>query len=516
MGDMNRLGLTGRRLFYLFLSCVFLVFLSFFSQPVAHGQKIKEPAFAGLFYPKEKNELERLVTDYLISAEKRQDRINKHIFGLISPHAGYEYSGGVAAYGFAQIKGRPYKTVIIIGTSHRVPFRGISIYPEGQWKTPLGAVPIDEEFSRSLIKECPQIKTYTAPFANEHSIEVQLPFLQVALKNFKIVPLITGGMDKKDYTEYVDGLARLIKKNPKDYLVVASTDMSHYHDYNRAKSIDALTLKHIENMDMDGLIRDLEQERCELCGPHGAAMLVMLTKRLNGAVKLLHYATSGDVKGDKSRVVGYSSFAFYYRDNGGPSGDKEAKKTEPTKEVSTKEGLTKGEQKILLEIARKTLEEYVTKEKIPVFDVKERKLLEKRGVFVTLKKKGELRGCIGYIEPVLPLYKAVVDMTVAASSRDMRFIPVHKGELKDIKIEISVLSPLKPVQNIQEIEIGRHGLYIKRGNYSGLLLPQVAIDYGWDREEFLRQTCVKAGLYRNAWKDKKTEIYNFEAQIITE
>ncbi|HPU30275.1 MAG TPA: AmmeMemoRadiSam system protein B [Syntrophorhabdaceae bacterium] len=502
MGDIKRL--------YVFM--FFLMFLGLFSNIYnAYGQGIKEPVFAGLFYPKEKNELERQIINYLNNAEKKQEKIRQHIFGLISPHAGYEYSGGVAAYGFSQIKGRPYKTVIIIGTSHRVPFRGISIYPEGQWKTPIGNIVVDGEFSKVLMKECPQLKTYTLPFANEHSIEVQLPFLQMVLKDFKIIPLITGGMEKTDYNDYVDAFVRLIKTHPKDFLIVASTDMSHYHDYSKAKSIDALTLRHMENMDVDGLIRDLEREKCELCGPHGAIMLIMMVRRLNGAVKILQYANSGDVTGDRSRVVGYSSVAFFYKDN-----EKSLDQQKEGKKDTTKGELSKSEEKLLLEIARKTLEEYVVREKVPDFDIKDKKLIEKRGVFVTLKKRGELRGCIGYIEPVLPLYKAVVDMTIAASTRDMRFLPVHKGELKEIKIEISVLSPLKRINNIEEIEIGRHGLLVKKGSYSGLLLPQVALEYGWDREEFLKQTCIKAGLYRNAWKEKQTEIYIFSAQIISE
>jgi AmmeMemoRadiSam system protein A len=148
--------------------------------------------------------------------------------------------------------------------------------------------------------------------------------------------------------------------------------------------------------------------------------------------------------------------------------------------------------------------------------VKEKNLLEKRGAFVTLTKNGSLRGCIGYIQPVTPLYKAVSDMAIAASTRDPRFSPVAQGELGDIHIEISVLSPLRLIVDTNEIEIGKHGLFMTRGNNSGLLLPQVATQQGWNREEFLRQTCVKAGLPAQAWKDKGTQIYTFSAQIFSE
>lgn len=483
---------------FLIIIASFLIILLLNTNAVAQdsGQWFREPVFAGMFYPSDKNTLSRQIDGYLMDAEKRQDRIKGHIFGLVSPHAGYEYSGGVAAYGFSQLKGRSYKTVIIIGTSHQVPFRGISIYPKGQWRTPLGDVRIDEECVRALLKECPQIKTYTAPFVKEHSLEVQIPFLQKVLGDFRIVPLITGGIARDEYALYVNGIVNLLKRNPKDILIVVSSDMSHYHDYNTARSIDDVTLKHIENMDVERLIEDMDAERCELCGGHGVVLLTMIARHMNGKAVLLKYANSGDVKGDKQRVVGYSSFAFFYNDG--------------------ERILNKKSQEVLLGIARKTLEEYVTRESIPRFDVKDKELLEKRGAFVTLKKRGELRGCIGYIQPLLPLYKAVVDMTVAAASKDMRFIPVHKGELRDIKIEISVLTPLRRITRLEEIEVGRHGIYIKKGDNSGLLLPQVATEYNWDREEFLRQTCIKAGLYRNAWKDKKTEIYTFTAQVISE
>jgi AmmeMemoRadiSam system protein A len=167
-------------------------------------------------------------------------------------------------------------------------------------------------------------------------------------------------------------------------------------------------------------------------------------------------------------------------------------------------------------IARKTLDEYISKSSVPQFDIKEGKLLEKRGVFVTLTKNHDLRGCIGYIVPVAPLYKAVIEMTVSASTRDPRFPPVSKGELKDINIEISALTPLKLISDPNNIEVGKHGLYITKGNYSGLLLPQVATEYKWNREEFLRQTCTKAGLPQNAWEDKRTKIYTFTAQIFSE
>jgi len=272
--------------------------------------------------------------------------------------------------------------------------------------------------------------------------------------------------------------------------------MSHFHSYDAASKMDNATLKEIAELNVDGLYQRLQKGDCELCGAQGVLSLMMLAKQVNGKGTILNYANSGDVTKDRSRVVGYSSAAFSH-----PQSD---------------QGLSKKDQEILLKIARKTIEEYVGNGNVPKVDVKESMLLDKRGAFVTLTKKGSLRGCIGYFQPVAPLYKAVSDMAIAASTRDPRFPPVSEEELKDIHIEISVLSPLKLFSETNEIEVGKHGLYMTRGNNAGLLLPQVATEHRWTREEFLRQTCIKAGLPTQAWKDKATQIYTFSAQIFSE
>jgi hypothetical protein len=455
--------------------------------------KVRKPVFAGSFYPADKATLSGLIDGYLKEVEPKSTKITGHVFGVIAPHAGYEYSGKVAAYAYAQVKGKGYKTVIIIGSSHRVPFRGIAIHPTGSWETPLGIVPVDQEMAQTLMKECKIIRPFPAAFEQEHSLEVQVPFLQKTLAGFKIVPIVTGSMDKNDYREFADTLANIIKNDQRKVLIVASSDMSHFHSYDAANKMDNLTLKDIAELNVDGLHQHLQKGDCELCGAQGVLSLMMLAKHMNGKATILNYANSGDVTKDRARVVGYSSAAF-----------------------TTQQELSRKEQKILLAMTRKALEEYVRNGIMPSTDVKEMKLLEKRGAFVTLTKNGSLRGCIGYIQPVAPLYKTVSDMAIAASTRDPRFPPVTQRELKDIHIEISVLSPLKLIVDTNEIEVGRHGLYMTRGNNSGLLLPQVATQQGWNREEFLSQTCVKAGLPTQAWKDRGTQIYTFSAQIFSE
>lgn len=175
--------------------------------------------------------------------------------------------------------------------------------------------------------------------------------------------------------------------------------------------------------------------------------------------------------------------------------------------------ITEEEKNTLLDMAREVISSVLDRKDIPEFSVTSSLLREKRGAFVTLKKRGQLRGCIGYIEGIKPLYQAVVEMAIAAAFRDPRFPPLTRGELEQLDIEISVLSPLTEVKNVQTIEVGCHGIYIVKGFQSGLLLPQVAVEHHWNRETFLAETCFKAGLPTQAWKDKETKIYIFSADI---
>ncbi len=460
------------------------------------GQKVKKPVFSGTFYPSDPALLARTIDGYLKEADKAE-RIPSPVFALISPHAGYEYSGQVAAFGYSQVKAREYKTVILIGSSHRVPFKGIAIYPAGSWETPLGRVSVDSEVAKGLMERVGSMRDYPLAFEKEHSLEVQLPFLQRTLKGFRIVPLVTGEMTGEDYRALSDALYWALRRNPKAVLIVASSDMSHYRAYGPAKEMDTLALRRIRELDVEHLAGDMGKGSAELCGAQGVLTLMMVARMTGADVTTLRYANSGDVTGDKSRVVGYGAVAFSY-------GAEQAGE------------LSRDDRGTLLRVARKTLEAYVSTRTVPHFEVTAPRLKEKRGVFVTLNKKGNLRGCIGYILPHAPLQKAVTEMTLNACSRDPRFPPVTRDELKDIEIEISVLSPLKPIQKVEEVEVGRHGLYITRGGNAGLLLPQVASSNKWSRTEFLRQTCRKAGLPDNAWQEKGTAIYIFSAQIWSE
>lgn len=469
--------------------------------------QVRKPAVAGAFYPGTKKELTAQITGFLNQAdrEKIPPELKGRIIGLMVPHAGYVFSGQVAATAFKQLEGLHFDTVVIIGMSHHAYFEGISVYAQGYFETPLGLVEIDSEMADALIKSHPNIKSIPEVQEQEHSLEVQIPFLQTVLDKFKIVPILMS--NPLDYKILANSLLSLYRD--KNVLFVASSDMTHYPSYEIANSVDKDTLRLIENLDLEGLIKwtNTQHKDCAtvLCGSGAVLTLVRLTKELGGTQSyVLKYANSGDTPiGDKIRVVGYGAVAFI--------GEASSTLTENSNMILSEQSKNK-----LLEIARNTMEGYIRDKRVPDIKIENTELQKPLGVFVTLKKHEQLRGCIGYIKPVAPLGEAVSRMAISASTQDPRFQPVSADELKDIEIEITVLSELTRVTDINKIEVGIHGLYIVKGYYSGLLLPQVPVEQGWDREQFLVHTCYKAGLPAYAWKENDTEIYAFSGVIFHE
>ena len=490
------------------LLAIFLLAGSFSMAQVSKGgmrmEEIREPAVAGSWYSDNPEILSRELKGYLDNAIKGE--IQGKIIALVSPHAGYQYSGLVAAHAYKLIEGKTFDAVVVVAPSHRALFKGASLYDRGGFRTPLGVVPIDEELSKRMMEKRKEIQFLPEAHAQEHSLEIQLPFLQMVLKTFKLIPIVMEPYWNWETCQYLaTAIAETVKG--RNVLLIASSDLSHFHSYDKAVELDKMVLNHIERFDPEGLNRDLRQGRCEACGG-GPILSIMLAAKALGANKgkVLKYLNSGDVTGDRSRVVGYAAGVFY-KTAGGTEKMKEEKK------VGVDLGLNEQEKKTLHQIAKTVIENKARGKAVPEFKVDSPILKENRGAFVTIQKKGQLRGCIGYIEGRGPLYQTVEEMAEAAAFRDPRFTPVTEKELADLNIEISVLTPLKKITDVNEIEVGKHGIYIKKGWYSGLLLPQVATEYGWDRQTFLEHTCNKAGLPSNAWKDKSTEIYIFSADI---
>jgi hypothetical protein len=329
-----------------------------------------------------------------------------------------------------------------------------------------------------------------------------LPWLQTVLGDFAVVPIVMGDQSYESSRALGMGLAKLIRHG--DTLIVASSDLSHYHPYDEAVKIDHKTLNALQVWDYFSMSQNFRGRIWEACGgaPIVAAMIAAERMGANQA-SVLKYANSGDTTGDHSRVVGYSADVFT--------------KTLTEKINEQKFSLSGHDKKELLALARKSVE-YAVRDKKPYEPVAStsESLTQERGAFVTLKKSGRLRGCIGYTSALKPLYLTVWDTATLAALRDPRFQPVSASELGQLHYEISVLSPLRRVTDLRQIKVGQHGLLMKNGDHLGLLLPQVPVEGEWDRQTFLEQTCVKAGMRGGCWKDQDTDIFMFTAVVFGE
>ncbi len=473
--------------------------------PDAHAGDVKKADLAGSWYPSSGAILEASLKDYIGRAGRVS--VDGDIFALIVPHAGYQFSGPVAAKAFKAAEGLNPDTVIVLGFSHRNFFDGISVYDRGSFATPLGELPVDTHLAGSLISKNPRISFYPDVFSGENSIEMMLPFIKFVFPDAKIVPVVFGTGDINDASIFADALSASIG-GKSGYLVVASTDLSHYHPYDEALKIDKRTTALLEKMSGPDLYDEVRSERCEMCGVMPVTAALFAAKKMGyGKMKVLDAGNSGDTSGEKGRVVGYVSAAIYKDSAAG------------TDVISQKEALMLSgpEKKRLLQIARESITGFVRDGKRKDFSESDPALKVNTGAFVTLHENGELRGCIGNMTGQGPLYKTVADMAIEAATGDPRFQKLSQAELDKIDIEISVLSPLKKVKSYEDIEIPGHGVIVRKGFASGVYLPQVATEAGWNREEFLTSLCgSKAGMDPEAWKDPSTEMYVFTAEIFGE
>jgi AmmeMemoRadiSam system protein B/AmmeMemoRadiSam system protein A len=467
-------------------------------------EEIRRSAVAGQFYPGSAKKLNELVQVFFNNV--KSDPKIPNIMALVSPHAGLVYSGQTAAHAYKQVFGNEYDAVVIIAPSHHDVFPGASIWAKGAYETPLGLIPVNEEIAAELMTLEPAIQSRRAGHDREHSLEVQLPFLQAAVKNLSIVPIVVQDYSLENCQRIAGALARVGKD--KRVLLVASTDLYHGESYENCVEICDYTLEQIQALQPEKLHKSFNSHQSQACGA-GPVVIVELAAKALGANKatILHQTNSNDVIGERGGyVVGYGAIAIYSEESGA------AEKIKSGIDL----GLSLEEKRQLMEIAKKSIDAAVRGQKIPTFKVDAPVLLEKRGAFVTLNKHNRLRGCIGYITAFKSLYLTVSEMAQAAALRDPRFPAVKPAELKDLEIDISVLTPIRECTNVEEIEVGKHGIIIERGHSSGLLLPQVATEQNWDRVTFLEHTCTKAGLPRNAWQEPGTVIKIFSADVFTE
>lgn len=269
---------------------------------------VRKSALAGSWYPADPNVLQANIANYFQMVPEH--RISGRIMGLVAPHAGYVYSGQVAAHAYKQIQGRAFDAVIVIGPSHRIPFHGVSVYSRGGYETPLGVVPVDDRLADQIMAESQAVSATPHVHREEHSLEIQLPFLQAALGNFSFVPLLMGSQDRRTCEELAQAISSAAEG--KNVLLVGSSDLSHFHSYDRAVQMDAVALAHLDKMEHDAFLKDFENQAFEACGGGPAAVAMMVAEKLGAhRSKLLKYANSGDVTGDKRSVVGYAAAVFY-------------------------------------------------------------------------------------------------------------------------------------------------------------------------------------------------------------
>lgn len=461
--------------------------------------------FDGQFYSAGKNELTNQLIQLFESTQTSTIK-NNQLQALISPHAGYIFSGEVAAAAFNQIpENNNYKRVFVLASSHQYSFNGASIYCDGNYESPLGEIKVDTKLSKQLIKSSKVFSNKPEVHQNEHSLEVQLPFLQYKLgNNFQLIPIIIGTNNTSD----CEKIASILKPffTPENLFII-STDFSHYPDYNDATEVDKKTADAIcsnQTEQLQAILNKNKKDGIEnlttsLCGWTSVLSLLFLTENSDYLFEKNSYQNSGDSKtyGDKNRVVGYWAIAVY-------------KKTDSFI-------ITEIEREEILEKARYSIKTYLeTRKRGKLLQPKSSTgiLSDSTGVFVSIYIKDKLRGCIGGFAQEKPLNQLLQKMAISAAC-DRRFENVKLDELKDIKLEISILSPLKKINSINEIELGRHGVFIQKGIYSGTFLPQVIDKTGWDITQFLGHCSKdKAGISWNGWKN--AELYTFEVIVLKE
>lgn len=479
---------------------------------------VREPAVAGKFYPESAARLKLAIEKFLHDAVPIKV---KNPIAIIVPHAGYIFSGQICADGFKQVSNQKYDVIVILGTNHTSSdFQKISLYPDDGFRTPLGVAPVEKNIIFLLKKADPADCTLDKSLhEREHSVEVMVPFIQVVFPKAKIVPVVVGSPDMETCVRFGQALAKVLKN--KNALIVASSDLSHYPSAEDAKIVDRETLAAISKLDPDAF-RATVQEHVDrripnlvtsACGEAPILVAIAAAKSL-GAIRgvVVSYANSGDTSvGDRSRVVGYGAVALTAEGGKKNSGVS----TQPIPAAVSSAALTSSDKKTLLAFARETLSRLFLTDTVPLARGFNSTLLQHRGAFVTLKKKGALRGCIGRIIGDEPLGKIVGAMAIQAAFNDSRFRPLTADELNDIEIEISVLTPMKQVGSAADVVIGRDGVLLSKDGHHAVFLPQVAPEQGWNREELLDNLCLKAGLERGCWK-QGAQFSTFQAVVFSE
>ncbi|MBD3334478.1 MAG: AmmeMemoRadiSam system protein B [Candidatus Eisenbacteria bacterium] len=476
---------------------------------------IREPAVAGRFYPEDGRKLRAALDAY---REEARPPAGLRPAAIVAPHAGYVFSGQIAADAFHQAQSYNYDLIVILGTNHTSPgFSGVSIFDGRGYRTPLGVAPIDRTVVQRLLETGGDFSFRPDVHAREHSVEVQVPFVQYFFPEAKIVAAVVGSPDPGLCRRFAAALAEAVKD--RRVLIVASSDLSHYPAYDDARAVDREVLESVATLDPDRIRTTIAAwmqkgipglSTCA-CG-EAPILTAVIAARLLGAedAAVVSYANSGDTAlGESGRVVGYGAVVIGNTADGSAVDPPAAPPADPGAELLPEDKAW------LLSFARRTIARYFETGTAPLARPESPALHARRGAFVTLKRHGRLRGCIGHMSDDAPLCKVVGAMALQAAFNDRRFQPLSPAELDQIEIEVSVLTPQRRIASPQEIVIGRDGVVLRKDGSSAVYLPQVALEQGWNRDEMLRHLCLKAGLPADAWR-QGAELSTFQAAVFHE
>lgn len=508
----------------------------FFSKKKTPGSKVREARYAGSWYNDDPLKLNQQLEEYLQSASGALTRRSAHaqfqepelnllrddgnLLAIVSPHAGYMFSGQTAAFGYsrAQMQEKQFQKiqrVFLLGPSHYTGFEGAALSDATAFQTPLGNLPVDLKTVEALC-DFPLFRFMPEVHRKEHSLELQLPLIYKAFGPIEIVPIVIGQLEDEMETRLIGGALKRFLKD--DDIVVVSSDFCHvgpryqYQPFTanikeNVYRLDKEAFTYINRLDLEGFIDFRERTGATICGFHPLCVLMSILPDNSGGT-VLNYATSQDsLVEDDENSVSYMAIAL-----GGQSG-KNCRWLPDDEIPESNAPLTSEERQALLMVARESIAAAASKKTQPNnAELKKTfpRFAHPRGVFVTLFKKTdnpshpeerrELRGCIGHIWPVRPLVDAVCENATGAAMRDYRFLPVTADDLDSLEIEISVLTPLKRIATYDEIVIGRDGVVLYKNGSQAVFLPHVAEQFGWNLEQTLTQLSLKAGLGETAWK----------------
>jgi AmmeMemoRadiSam system protein B/AmmeMemoRadiSam system protein A len=434
---------------------------------------VRNPYVAGYFYPGTASELRAMIAKFTDKNAPKEEAI-----GLLVPHAGYQYSGMVTGATVSRIKFKD--TFIIIGPTHSGMGRPFSVMAAGAWKTPLGEVEVDEELARKLIGVSRHLEEDYQAHQEEHAVEVQLPFLQYFKPDVRIVPIILAGATINDYKEIGRDIAKAIKELKREVVIMASGDMTHYEPHDTAREKDMKAVEAMLALDEDELARRYRRLSISMCAYGPVACLITAAKELGATgAELVKYQTSGDATGDYAAVVGYAGIIF-----------------------------KKAAMHPLAALAKETVETYVRKGKrLPLPQELTPEMKERAGVFVSIHKKGALRGCIGTFEPQEPnVAGEIIANAISSATRDPRFSAITPEELKDLDYSVDVLTKPEPVDDVRQLDPKRYGVIVEAGWRRGLLLPDLE---GVNTAEYQIDICRQKG---GIGPDEPVQLYRFEVK----